>query len=203
MRAAKIPFAGKIKKQAVSIRGVPLSRLPGFAVLTAAILFSFSAFAQQAASPIVLPPSNDNLSGSVYVSMDSWIYPAMERLYSLGYIDTAFLGLRPWTRLSCLHMLEQSQSKIFDGPDSPGNREAREIFESLARELYDSRDALDPDRSNAHAELDRLYARSMYIGGTPLNDSYHFGQTLINDYGRAYQGGFNPLTGFSARAARR
>jgi hypothetical protein len=114
--------------------------------------------------------------------MDSWMYPAMERLYGLGYIDTAFLGLRPWTRLSCLHMLEESQTKIFEGPaDSPGNREARELFEALAKELSDDRDALDPDRSNAHAELDRLYARAMYIGGRPLNDSSHFGSTLIND----------------------
>ncbi len=133
--------------------------------------------------------------------MDSWIYPAMERLYSLGYIDTAFLGLRPWTRLSCLHMLEQSQSKIFgDSADSSGNREARKIFNVLAQELSDDRDALDPDRSNAHAEVDRLYARAMYIGGRPLNDSSHFGSTLINDFGRAYEGGFNGLAGFSARA---
>jgi hypothetical protein len=133
--------------------------------------------------------------------MDSWIYPAMERLYSLGYIDTAFLGLRPWTRLSCLHMLEQSQSEIFDdSTDSPGNREARQIFNVLAKELSDDRDALDPDRSNAHGEVDRVYARAMYIGGRPLNDSSHFGSTLINDFGRAYEGGFNGLAGFSARA---
>jgi hypothetical protein len=51
-----------------------------------------------------------------------------------------------------------------------------------------------------HAEVDRLYARAMYIGGRPLNDSSHFGSTLINDYGRAYEGGFNALTGFSVRA---
>ncbi len=133
--------------------------------------------------------------------MDSWIYPAMERLYSLGYIDTAFLGLRPWTRLSCVHMLQQSQTKIFDDDaNSPGNEEARQIFESLAHELWDSRDALNPGEFNGHAELDRLYARAMYIGGTPLNDSPHFGSTLINDSGRAYEGGFNGLTGFSARA---
>ena len=33
---------------------------------------------------------------SVNVPLDSWIYPAMERLIGGGYIDTAFLGLRPW-----------------------------------------------------------------------------------------------------------
>jgi hypothetical protein len=40
----------------------------------------------------------------------------------------------------------------------------------------------------------------MGISGTPINDSYHFGQTIINDYGRPYQEGFNAITGFSARA---
>jgi hypothetical protein len=149
----------------------------------------------------VLTPAEDRISGSVYVSMDSWIYPAMERLYSLGYLNTAFLGLRPWTRLSCLHMLEESQTRLFEAPaDNPGNREARQLFNTLARELSDDRDGLDPDRSNFHAEVDRIYGRAMYIGGSPINDSSHFGSTLINDYGRAYQGGFNGLAGFSARA---
>ena len=179
--------------------------MPGFAVLSAVLLFSSASFAQQSATPFLLPPTEDHLSGSVYVSMDSWIYPAMERLYSLGYIDTAFLGLRPWTRLSCLHMLQQSQEKIFDSSfdssaASPGNQEAQQIFEALAHELFDNRDALTPGAFNGHAEVDRLYARTMYIGGTPLNDSLHFGSTLINDFGRAYEGGFNGLTGFSARA---
>jgi len=133
--------------------------------------------------------------------MDSWIYPAMERLYSLGYVDTVFLGLRPWTRLSCLHMLQQSQNKIFETPESkPGNAEARQLYEALARALWDPRDAIDPSQFNGHAEVDRLYERTMYIAGTPLNDSAHFGSTIINDYGRAYQGGFNGLTGFEARA---
>jgi Capsule assembly protein Wzi len=169
--------------------------------LTAVLFFGLSSYAQESAPTIDLTPTEDHISGSVYVSMDSWIYPAMERLYALGYIDTAFLGLRPWTRLSCLHMLEQSQAKIFDdSADSPGNSEARQLFNALAQEFSDDRDALDPDRSNAHAEVDRLYARAMYIGGRPLNDSPHFGSTLINDYGRAYEGGFNALTGFSARA---
>lgn len=38
------------------------------------------------------------------------------------------------------------------------------------------------------------------ISGPPLNDGYHFGQTLINDYGRPYQRGFDPISGFSGWA---
>jgi hypothetical protein len=40
----------------------------------------------------------------------------------------------------------------------------------------------------------------MGIVGQPINDSYHFGQTIINDYGRPYEEGFNAITGFSGRA---
>lgn len=29
--------------------------------------------------------------GSTYVPVDSWIYPALDRLHGLGYVDTAFL----------------------------------------------------------------------------------------------------------------
>ena len=40
----------------------------------------------------------------------------------------------------------------------------------------------------------------MGIGGTPLRDSFHLGQTDINDFGRPYASGFNNYTGLSARA---
>src|ERR1039458_6914322 len=45
----------------------------------------------------------------VYVPMDSWVYPALDRLHGLGYLDTAFLGLRSWTdrkstRLNSSHL---------------------------------------------------------------------------------------------------
>ena len=39
----------------------------------------------------------------------------------------------------------------------------------------------------------------MGIGGTPLRDSFHLGQTDINDFGRPYASGFNNYSGFSAR----
>src|SRR5262249_11266403 len=42
--------------------------------------------------------------------------------------------------------------------------------------------------------------RFSQISGTPVNDSYHFGQTIINDFGRPYQKGFNAISGFQASA---
>ncbi len=47
--------------------------------------------------------------GSTYVTLDSWIYPALDRLQALGYIDYAYRGLRPWTRSSIAHMLDQTE----------------------------------------------------------------------------------------------
>ena len=34
---------------------------------------------------------------SPYVPLDSWVYPAFDRLAALGVAPTAFAGLRPWT----------------------------------------------------------------------------------------------------------
>src|ERR1700679_3659549 len=53
--------------------------------------------------------------GSPYIPVDSWVYPAIYRLYSLGYVDAVFLGMRPWTRTSVAHMLENMADRIDDG----------------------------------------------------------------------------------------
>jgi Capsule assembly protein Wzi len=132
---------------------------------------------------------------SPYIPLDSWIYPAMMRLYSLGYVDTEFLGLRPWTRLSVAHMLDESSDRINDS----NNDEAGSIFSALERELQpDLRIPLD--RKFGRAGVDSVYTRVMGIAGLPLRDSFHLGQTDINDFGRPYAGGFNIYTGGSAFA---
>jgi Capsule assembly protein Wzi len=145
------------------------------------------------ASPIIYTSS----LGSTYVPMDSWVYPALDRLHSMGYLDTAFMGLRPWTRLSIAHMLQQTADKI---DSNPNDDEAREIYLALEDEF--SPDQQGPSGSHAaHADIDSVYSIFRGITDTPLNDSYHLGQTIANDYGRPYQAGFNDYTGFSARAA--
>lgn len=128
--------------------------------------------------------------------MDSWIYPALDRLHSMGYLDTAFLGLRPWTRLSIAHMLEATADKITDNPEDD---EARELYLALENEFNPDQDASAGQRT-AHAELDSVYTLLRGINNTPLNDSFHLGQSIVNDYGRPYQQGFNNYTGLSARA---
>jgi hypothetical protein len=130
--------------------------------------------------------------GQVYVSLDSWVYPAFERLFSLGYADSAYLGMRPWTRTSCLQILQETYPNL---QDAPQDEEAWTIFQALATEF-----GADSGQTTPQAELSNVYTRSMYIKGRPINDSFHFGQTLINDYGRPYQQGFNAIDGFTAKA---
>jgi hypothetical protein len=137
------------------------------------------------------PPTSSNY-GSVYVPLDSWVYPAFERLFSLGYADSAYLGMRPWTRTSCLQILQETYPQL---QGAPQDTEAWNIFRALALEF-----GVDAGQTTPQAELSNVYTRNMYIKGRPINDSFHFGQTLINDYGRPYQGGFNAIDGFSARA---
>ena len=178
-------------------------------VLRFALLSTFLAapwvpvLGQQAATPPSLPASLDPVFndfepattsnyGLVYVPLDSWVYPAFERLFSLGYADSAYLGMRPWTRTSCLQILQETYPKL---QDAPQDTEAWNIFRALALEF-----GVDAGQTSPQAELSNVYTRNMYIKGRPINDSFHFGQTLINDYGRPYQQGFNALDGFSARA---
>lgn len=135
-------------------------------------------------------------SGSSYIPVDSWVYPAVLRLYSKGFVSSAFLGLRPWTRLSLAHILELSADKINDSDDD----EARETFEALQNELNPDIEAIS-NAPHGHGELESVYTRPLGIAGLPLRDSFHVGQTIINDYGRPYESGFNDITGFSGRAA--
>jgi hypothetical protein len=135
---------------------------------------------------------------STFIPVDSWMYPALLRLYSLGYIDTAFLGLRPWTRLSVEHMLALSADRI--ASEEPPDSEARQIYEALRLELEPDEE-IGPNKHQGHAEFESAYTRPLGIIGQPLRDSFHAGSTIINDYGRPYAQGFNNITGFSGRAA--
>ncbi len=132
--------------------------------------------------------------GTTFLPLDSWIYPAMIRLYGMGFVDTEFLGLRPWTRLSVLQMLEQSAPAI----TGSNNDEAIEIYAAIENSLA-SDQRVPLDRRYGAMTLESIYGRAYGITGTPLRDSFHLGQTDINDFGRYYASGFNTYDGFSAR----
>jgi hypothetical protein len=134
--------------------------------------------------------------GSTYVPIDSWIYPALDRLQALGYINYAYRGLRPWTRSSITHMLNQTaEFQDFTANDD----EAYQIYLALRKEL-NTPQLTWADLPNPRNSFDSAYTRLGGISGTPLRDSFHLGQTFVNDYGRPYQEGFNPIVGFSTRS---
>src|SRR5258708_20690551 len=67
--------------------------------------------------------------GSPYITVDSWIYPAVLRLYSLGFIDHVFLGMRPLTRASVAHMLEDADDRLQNAHEAPLTPQAQELYE--------------------------------------------------------------------------
>ena len=138
-----------------------------------------------------------NLS-SPYVPMDSWVYPAFERLSALGVVPSGMLGLRPWTRQECARLLEEMPEFIDDTPeDESPNEEATRLRDVLAREF-----AVEMKGDEGpYAAVDSLYARVTGISGQPLTDGYHFGSTIVNDFGRPFQKGLNSVTGFSTSAS--
>jgi len=140
---------------------------------------------------------NPNYMASPYVPLDSWIYPAMQRLIALGYIQSGVLGMRPWTRLACARLLDDASDK--SPAESAGDSQAEKIYTALTAEFKPEIARLD-GAPNVGAQLESVYTRAMGISGTPLSDGYHFAQTIVNDYGRPYWEGFNNVTGLTADA---
>lgn len=136
--------------------------------------------------------------GSPYVPLDSWVYPAFERLAALGYVRSEMLGMRPWTRLECARLVEEASDHLRaqeKDPPAPSR-----LIRSLEREFAPDLNLLGGAR-NRSLELESVYTRFTGIAGQPLTDGYHFGQTITNDYGRPYGEGFNNVTGFTGWAS--
>ncbi len=186
--------------------------LAGFAFMTAgtaaagqsnASAKAAGAPAQSAGSSIDADADSDCeyvTRGSPYIPVDSWVYPAVLRLYALGYVDKVYLGMRPWTRVSVSRMLDETEERLEDVDEGPITSEAAGLYDSLKRELRDdSWDSCSTNKGTVRAESAYSVARA--ISGTPLRDSYHLGSTIVNDYGRPYASGFNNYSGASGYAS--
>jgi hypothetical protein len=137
---------------------------------------------------------------SPYIPVDSWVYPAVLRLYSLGFVDSIYLGMRPWTQSSLDHALEEAGARIEDANAGPATDEARDIYEALIHELRGEMQG--PCLAHqGQTRIESVYSTARAISGTPLQDSYHLGSTVINDYGRPFENGFNNYSGASGYAS--
>ncbi|HWA93264.1 MAG TPA: capsule assembly Wzi family protein [Terracidiphilus sp.] len=147
-------------------------------------------------APICDPATMD----SPFIPVDSWIYPAIMRLYGLGFIDNVFIGMRPWTRASVSHMLDEAGARIEDADANSETDEAQAIYDAINKELEaDMEGPCGPLKGKSRIES--VYTTMRAVSGTPLNDSFHLGQTVVNDYGRPVENGFNNYTGMSGYAA--
>jgi hypothetical protein len=134
--------------------------------------------------------------GSPYVPMDSWVYSAFDRLAAMGYVNSGMFGMRPWTRLECARLLNEAENRsVEDSSSSEAVRTYMQLSKEFAGELREMGEG-----ENRVAKVESVYTSVTGISGQPLTDGFHFGQTIINDYGRPYEEGLNSADGFSAWA---
>jgi membrane-associated phospholipid phosphatase len=133
--------------------------------------------------------------GSTNVPMDSWIYPALDRLAAMGFIPDQNSAIRPWTRQECLRQLREAEN-LADLKDAFGPS----LIAEAHRLIPDLKAELDDPLFYESISLESVYARYGTIAGPALQDSFHFGQTWWNDFGRPLGRGSSAIAGFSFRA---
>ncbi len=125
-----------------------------------------------------------------YVPIDSPVYLLIDRLAAAGYIKSAILSQRPWSAKECDRLLSEAEENINDQSSDSDQDALAALQKQLQWEMEAPKYALD-----------EVYARFTGISGTPLRDSYHFGQTIVNDYGRPYWSGGNAYLGLAGSVA--
>jgi len=139
-------------------------------------------------------PDSTGYKASSYTPLDSWIYPAFDRLAALGYVPTISLSMRPWTRLESARLLAEAHENM-DAADETSNL----VLSTLDTEFAHETKVYDGAR-NAAAQVESTYGRYTELSGTPLRDSFHFAQSLSDDFGRPFGKGANGISGISLRA---
>jgi hypothetical protein len=158
-------------------------------------------FAEDAeASRQGLPDKN---AASTFVPLDSWVYPAFDRLISMGFATSALQGLKPWTRIECARLTEEVGDALLEytRADHDPEEQAVQLHETLEREFSQEIAVLNGARNQSFA-VDSIYTRVMSISGPILTDGFNFGgQTISYDFGRPFRRGTNALVGVSVRGS--
>jgi Capsule assembly protein Wzi len=170
--------------------------------LTTFLLVSLVSTTMLRASDPANPPDthlrNAADMASTYVPIESWVYPAFDRLAAEGYVPSAIVSLRPWTRLGCARLVKEAEKLVADDPKAPADAATllRSLSEEFAAELPRIAGA-----QNLEFRLESVDQRSTTIIGRPLTDGYHFAETIVDDYGRSFGEGENSYSGLSFHAA--
>src|SRR5438309_493717 len=99
--------------------------------------------------------------GSPYVPLDSWVYPALDRLTAMGMIDSGFAGMRPWTRHECMRQLSEADEKLVDKGGENG--EAQKLVDALQLEFRTEIEATTGGVAGETFRLESLYTRTEHI----------------------------------------
>lgn len=132
-------------------------------------------------------------TGTTYVSIDSWVYPEIDRLAALGFVHTAELGMRPWTRSECARLVEEAGQGVDLDDSSPWTMTYKRLAAEFAPEL-------EGKQTQPNIWMEDIYSRVGVVSGSPLADDYHFAKTFTYDFGRPFGHGLNDISGASARA---
>jgi len=124
--------------------------------------------------PVETAPNPGHL-GSTYVPLDSWIYPAMNRLISRDYIDSAYTGLRPWTRMNCARMLADLDDDLQGSPTLPAD--ISNTIKYLKTEFADELSTIEGKPIEA-IQLSSVYTRITGIAGQPWESHWSGGQSV-------------------------
>ena len=155
--------------------------------------FADSAYGSFVREPRAEQPIEAAHMGSPSVPLDSWVYPVLDRLAAWGYIHSALFGMRPWTRMECARLTEEAGEAL---QSAASDSDAHSLYEALRAEFTPELWSAGSGE-NRGGRLESVYTRIQTISGLPLGDAYHFGQTVVNDYGRPYGEGANLITGMS------
>jgi hypothetical protein len=131
-------------------------------------------------------PHNPADMASTYVPIESWVYPAFDRLAAEGYVPSVIFSLRPWTRIACARMVKEAGKRIAHDQRPPSD--AAVLLRSLREEFAVEQQEIEGVR-NRDFGLEAVEERSTSITGRPLTDGYHFAETIVDDYGRPFAQG--------------
>ena len=143
--------------------------------------------------------SSPENQGSPYVPLDSWVYPALDRLAAFGMIDSAFAEMRPWTRRECARLVSEAEERLAGGDEANAMR--RCWSRNWSANFVPKCNRLDSEGASLPGRI-FVFAHRVHFRNAASDDGYHFAQTQINDFGRPYGQGWNTVNGFSAYATR-
>ena len=85
-----------------------------FLLLAMCFMMTLSLQAAGFSNPQDGPQASASNMASTYVPIESWIYPAFERLAAEGYLPAAFFSLRPGTQMDCARLVDEAEEQITD-----------------------------------------------------------------------------------------